>query len=145
MAKINHDDVVSILDYFKDLEDPRSHINRKHLLWFEHDCGHVHGICLMEAAQQITFAIAHLFYGVPLDMEFAVTECSAQFHSMASVDDPLIAEQTMSGHVYRRGRLVRVQSAVVIRQGSLERVRITATVVLLNKDQLKYLEKRARG
>lgn len=32
MAKINHDDVVSILDYFKDLKDPRSHINRKHLL-----------------------------------------------------------------------------------------------------------------
>ena len=32
MAKINQDDVVSILDYFKELEDPRSHINRLHLL-----------------------------------------------------------------------------------------------------------------
>lgn len=32
MAKINQDDVVSILDFFKELEDPRSHINRRHLL-----------------------------------------------------------------------------------------------------------------
>ena len=34
MAKrqISGDDVVSILDYFKDLEDPRSHINQRHLL-----------------------------------------------------------------------------------------------------------------
>jgi predicted transposase YbfD/YdcC len=30
--QIDSDDVVSILDYFKDLEDPRSTINRKHLL-----------------------------------------------------------------------------------------------------------------
>jgi hypothetical protein len=49
----------------------------------------------------------------------------------------------MSRHVYRRGRLVRMQTAVVIRQGNLERVRITGTIVLLKKDQLRYLEERA--
>lgn len=32
MRQVNADDVVSILDYFKDLEDPRSSTNRKHLL-----------------------------------------------------------------------------------------------------------------
>lgn len=32
MAKINANDAVSILEYFKDLPDPRSHINRRHLL-----------------------------------------------------------------------------------------------------------------
>lgn len=32
MHQVNSDDVVTILDYFKDLEDPRSAINRKHLL-----------------------------------------------------------------------------------------------------------------
>lgn len=32
MYDVNSDDVVSILDYFEDLEDPRSPINRKHLL-----------------------------------------------------------------------------------------------------------------
>jgi predicted transposase YbfD/YdcC len=32
MAELNGDDVVSILDYFGELEDPRSSINRKHLL-----------------------------------------------------------------------------------------------------------------
>ena len=30
--QIDSEDVVSILDFFKDLEDPRSTINRKHLL-----------------------------------------------------------------------------------------------------------------
>jgi predicted transposase YbfD/YdcC len=32
MAKVTTDDAVSILEYFKDLPDPRSHINRRHLL-----------------------------------------------------------------------------------------------------------------
>jgi A-factor biosynthesis hotdog domain len=118
-------------------------INRDHPLFFDRDCGHVHAICLMEAAQQTTIAIAHLFYDVPLDVECVQTECSAQFRSIANIDDPLIAEQTMSGHVYRRGRLVKVQTAIVFRQGNLERVRIAGTIVLLKNEQLKYLEERA--
>ena len=32
MTDLDRDDVVSILDYFRDLEDPRSTVNRKHLL-----------------------------------------------------------------------------------------------------------------
>jgi predicted transposase YbfD/YdcC len=32
MRKVNADDVVSILEYFHDLEDPRSTVNRRHLL-----------------------------------------------------------------------------------------------------------------
>ena len=32
MSVMDHEDVVSILDYFEDLQDPRSCINRKHLL-----------------------------------------------------------------------------------------------------------------
>ena len=32
MPELTSHDVVSILDYFEDLEDPRSSINRKHLL-----------------------------------------------------------------------------------------------------------------
>lgn len=32
MTELDGDDVVSILDYFRDLEDPRSTVNRKHLL-----------------------------------------------------------------------------------------------------------------
>ena len=34
MRKVNSDDVVSILEFFKDLEDPRSTINRRHLFGF---------------------------------------------------------------------------------------------------------------
>jgi hypothetical protein len=117
-------------------------VHRDHPLFFDRDRGHVHGIFLMEAAQQTVMAIAHLFYGVPLDGEFVLTECSAQFRSVANVDDPLIAEVTTSDHAYRKGRLVRMQSAVVIRQGNLERARMSGTMVLLSKDQLKYLEQR---
>jgi hypothetical protein len=120
-------------------------VHRDHPLYFDRDRGHVHGIFLMEAAQQTVMATAHLFYGVPLDGEFVLTECSAQFRSVANMDDPLIAEVTMSDHVYRKGRLVRMQSAVVIRQGNLERARMSGTMVLLSKDQLKYLEQRAPG
>jgi predicted transposase YbfD/YdcC len=32
MSQVSETDIVSILDYFTELEDPRSHINRKHLL-----------------------------------------------------------------------------------------------------------------
>ena len=32
MRKVNSDDVVSIQEYFKDLKDPRSTVNRVHLL-----------------------------------------------------------------------------------------------------------------
>ncbi len=115
-------------------------VTRDHPLFFDRDCGHVHAICLMEAAQQTTIAIAHLFYGVPLDVESVQTECSAQFRSMATVDAPLLVEQSISGHVYRRGRLMRMQATVLIRQGNLERVRIAGTVLLLKKELLKYLE-----
>lgn len=41
VSTIDTDDVVSILHYFKDLEDPRSHVNRKHLL------GDLIVICIM--------------------------------------------------------------------------------------------------
>ena len=32
MRTIDEDDVVSILEYFKELEDPRSKVNQRHLL-----------------------------------------------------------------------------------------------------------------
>lgn len=115
-------------------------IKRDHPLFFDRDRGHVHAICFMEAAQQSAMAVAHLFYGVPLDVEFVTTECSAQFLSVANIDDPLIADQTVSDHVYRRGRLIRMHTALVIRQGSLERARLAGTIILLKKQQLKYLE-----
>lgn len=41
MRQIQSDDVVSILEYFKDLEDPRSRVNRRHLL------GELIGICVL--------------------------------------------------------------------------------------------------
>jgi hypothetical protein len=118
-------------------------INRDHPLFFDRDRGHVHAICFMEAAQQTAMAVAHLFYGVPLDVEFVTTDCSAKFLSVANIDEPLIADQIVSAHVYRRGRLVRMHTTFVIRQGSLERVRLAGIIVLLKREQLKHLEERA--
>jgi AICAR transformylase/IMP cyclohydrolase PurH len=97
----------------------------------------------MEAAQQTAIAVAHLFYGVPLDVEFVATDCSAKFLSVANIDEPLIADQTVSAHVYRRGRLVRMHTTLVIHQAGLERVRLAGTMVLLKREQLRHLEERA--
>jgi len=61
---------------------------------------------------------------------------------MATFDDPIIAEKTLSKHVYRKGRLVRVNMSVIIRQGAVEIARMSSNLVLLTKQQLSYLEQR---
>jgi hypothetical protein len=118
-------------------------VHRDHTFFFEHERAHVPGIYLIEAARQMSIAVAHMFYEVPFDLEFVMTECSAQFRNVANIDDPIIAEQALSRHVYRKGRLISYYPAVVIRQGNLEIARMSGTIVLLSKNQLKYLE--ARG
>jgi hypothetical protein len=111
--------------------------------FFEHECGHIPGICLIDAAEQISVAIVHMFYKVPLEIKFVITECSAQFLNVAKISDPLVGHQTMCDHVYRKGRLVSMRSAVVIRQGQLVVARMSGTLVLLTKNQLAYLEQRS--
>jgi len=117
-------------------------VHPDHKFFFEHDGGHVSGLYLIEAARQMSVAITHVFYNVPLDIEFVMTECSAQFRNVANRDDPLLAQQTTSGHAYRKGRLVSMHSEIVIRQRGLEIARLSGTMILLNKHQLQYLEQR---
>jgi hypothetical protein len=117
-------------------------IHQEHKFFFEHDGGHVSGLYLIEAARQMSVAIAHLFYNVPLDIEFVMTECSAQFRNIANRADPLLAEHRMSGHAYRKGRLSGMYSEIVIRQRGVEIARLSGTMILLNKHQLQYLEQR---
>jgi hypothetical protein len=119
-------------------------VHREHTFFFEHERAHVPGIYLIEGARQMSIAAAHMFYEVPFDVyEFVMTECSARFRNVANLVDPLIAEQTLSKHVYRKGRLLSMYGVVVIRQNNLEIASLSGTIVLLNKNQLKYLE--ARG
>ena len=113
------------------------------IAFFEHECGHVPGLCLIDAAEQISVAIAHIFYKVPLEIKFVITECSAQFLNVVKINESLVAHQTMRDHVYRRGRLVSMRSEVVIRQGELAVARMLGTLVLLTKTQLAYLEQRS--
>jgi A-factor biosynthesis hotdog domain len=117
-------------------------VHRDHAFFFERGGGHVPALYLFEAARQMSSAIVHMFYGVPIETEVVVTECSAQFCNMANLNEAIIAEKMTSNHVYRRGRLVSMLTTVVIRQGALEIARLSATLVLLNKKQLDYLEQR---
>jgi hypothetical protein len=117
-------------------------VHKDHTFFFEHDRDHVPGLYLIEAARQMSIAIAHVFYKVSFDIEFVMTKSTAQFRNIANLDDPLLAEQTTSGHVYRKGRLTSLYSEVVIRQRGLEIARLSGTMILLNKHQLQYLEQR---
>jgi A-factor biosynthesis hotdog domain len=116
-----------------------------HKFFFEHDAGHVSGLYMIEASRQMSIAVAHVFYKVPFDVEFVMTECSAQFRNVANREDPLLAEMTVSSHAYRKGRLSSVYSEIVIHQRGVEVARLAGTMILLSKQQLQYLEQRGRS
>jgi hypothetical protein len=119
-------------------------VHQGHKFFFEHDRSHISGLYLIEASRQMSIAVAHLFYQVSLDVEFVMTECSAQFSNVANLEDPLLAKQMMSGHVYRKGRLSSMHSEIVIRQRNVQVARLAGTMILLSKVQLQYLEQRGR-
>jgi hypothetical protein len=118
-------------------------VHPDHLFFFDRrGGGHVPALYLFEAIRQMSSAIAHMFYKVPIETEVAVAESWAQFRNMATLGDPIIAEKTFSKHVYRKSRLVRMHMSVVIRQGTLEIARMSSDLVLLTGQQLSYLEQR---
>jgi hypothetical protein len=118
-------------------------VHDNHPFFFERKgSGHVPALYLFEAIRQMSSAVAHMFYNVPIDSEVVVTESSAQFRNMATLHDPIIAEKTLSKHVYRKGRLVRMTMSVVIRQDALEIARMSSNLVLLTREQLSCLEQR---
>jgi hypothetical protein len=119
-------------------------VHKSHKFFFEHDRNHVSGLYLIEASRQMSIAVAHVFYTVPFDVEFVMTECSAQFRNVANLDDPLLAELVTSGHVYRKGQLSSMYSEIVVRQRNLEVARLAGTMILLSRQQLQYLEQRGR-
>jgi A-factor biosynthesis hotdog domain len=117
-------------------------VHHNHPFFFESGSGHVPALYLFEAIRQMSNAVAHMFYNVPIETDVAVTESWAQFRNMATLDDPIIAEKTLSKHVYRKGRLVRMNMSAIVQQGALEIVRMSSNLVLLTKQQLSYLEQR---
>jgi hypothetical protein len=117
-------------------------VHHNHPFFFERESGHVPALYLFEAMRQMSSAVVHIFYSVPIETEVVVTESSAQFRNFATLDDPIIAEKTLSKHVYSKGRLVRMNMSAVIRQGPLEIARMSSNLILLTKQQLSYLEQR---
>lgn len=120
----------------------RLYIQREHDFFFEHARDHVPGLYLIEAGRQMSVAIAHMFYGVPFGTEFILTDLAVEFRSMATLDHPIIAHNMMSHHVFRKGRLASMRSGGVIRQGDADIARIAGTMVLMDKDMMKRLERR---
>ena len=118
------------------------YVQQNHRFFFEHARDHVPGLYLIEAGRQMSVAVAHMFYGVPFDIEFIMTELNVEFRNMANIHDPLIAYNTMSRHVFRKGQLASMYSAGVIRQGDLDVARMSGTMVLMDKNLLKRLERR---
>ena len=118
------------------------YVQRTHRFFFEHARDHVPGLYLIEAGRQMSVAVAHMFYGVPFGVEFIMTELNVDFRNMANIHDPLLAYNTMSRHVFRKGQLASMYSAGVIRQGELDVARMSGTMVMMDKGLLKRLERR---
>ena len=118
------------------------YVQRAHRFFFEHAREHVPGLYLIEAGRQMSVAVAHMFYGVPFGVEFIMTELNVDFRNMANIHDPLIAYNTMSRHVFRKGQLSSMYSAGVIRQGELDVARMSGTMVMMDKGLMKRLERR---
>lgn len=118
------------------------YVQQAHRFFFEHARDHVPGLYLIEAGRQMSVAVAHMFYGVPFGTEFIMTELNVDFRNMANIRDPLIAYNTMSRHVFRKGQLASMYSAGVIRQGELDVARMSGTMVMMDKGLLKRLERR---
>jgi hypothetical protein len=117
-------------------------VQRGHRFFFEHPRDHVPGLYLIEAGRQMSVAVAHMFYGVPFGTEFVMTDLTVEFRNMANIHDPLTAHNVMSRHVYRKGQLMSMHSSGAIRQGGLDVARMAGTMVLMDPNLLKRLERR---
>jgi hypothetical protein len=120
----------------------RLYVQRGHRFFFEHPRDHVPGLYLIEAGRQMSVAIAHMFYGVPFGTEFVMTDLAVEFRNMANIQDPLVAHNVMSRHVHRKGQLMSMHSSGVIRQGGLDVAKMAGTMVLMDPNILKRLERR---
>ena len=121
------------------------YIQRDHQFFFEHHRDHVPGLYLIEAGRQMSVAVAHRFYGVPFGVEFVMSEFHVWFRNMATLDDALIIENAMSQHVYRKGQLTGMHSYGSIRQNGIEVAAMSGSMVLMDKNLLRRLERRGRS
>jgi hypothetical protein len=118
------------------------YIQKNHRFFFEHARDHVPGLYLIEAGRQLAVAVAHLFYAVPFGVEFVMTDIQVCFRNMANIFDPLTIEIAMSRHAYRKEQLTGVHSLGLVRQGDVEVGQMSGSMILMNKNLLKRLERR---
>jgi len=74
-----------------------------------------------------------------------MSEFHVWFRNMATLDDALIIENAMSQHVYRKGQLTGMHSYGSIRQNGIEVAAMSGSMVLMDKNLLRRLERRGRS
>jgi len=116
-------------------------IHRNHSFFFNDSRDHVPALYLIEAGRHMLIAIAHYFYAVPLHAEFVLTEFHVWFKNMANLHDPLSVENTISRHIYRKGKLIGMYSCGSIRQNGVEIAHLTGSMALMNENLRKRLER----
>lgn len=77
-----------------------------HPYFFEHPLDHVPGLALIEAGRQCGLAVAHRFFGVPLEgYAFFIQDLHAHFTMFVELDAPLMGISVVTDARLKRGRL----------------------------------------
>lgn len=81
-----------------------------HPYFFEHPVDHVPGLALIEAGRQCGLAVAHRFYGVPLEgYAFFIQDLHAHFDSFAELEAPVFGLGLVEDVRMKRERLTQMR------------------------------------
>ncbi len=95
------------------------HIDPAQAFFFEHSVKHVPGLMLVEASRQTAEAISHLYFDVPMDSGFILSELNCQFTRFAELAEPLFAIVRVDHMVRHGGTVVRLDaSSTMMQHGS---------------------------
>lgn len=95
------------------------HIDPAQAFFFEHSVKHVPGLMLIEASRQTAEAISHLYFDVPMDSGFILSELNCQFSRFAELSEPLFSISKIDNTVRHGGAVVRLDaSSTMMQHGS---------------------------
>ena len=95
-------------------------IDLKHPFFFEHPKDHVPGLMFIEGGRQVGTAMAHMFYDVPFNMAFVLSEMNVRFYKFADINRPVFVSSILRNKVFRKGKLTQMEHEGVFIQGGDE-------------------------
>lgn len=110
--------------------------------FFDHPYDHIPGMLFIEAGRQIGTAVCHLFYDVPYDVVFILTDVNFGFRSYAELDAPLFASAAISNKEYKKGKLVSMKHEGIFIQNGQEVAYMGGTWKIYDK---QLIERMRRG